>query len=1104
MRNWNRDRTQTCGLSRIRLRFDIRLNLRLGTILALSAISLPALATRRMTIEQLMQALASDSSLHRTDNEVARQLGDVQLTVRLNSSLRRQLIADSPGPKSVLAIRALADSSAFLEPAPEDLSSKPAPDVATQKAMMSQVVHFVARTLPTLPNLTAMRVTQHFVDTIQGLKLTGSQDLNSESAELLGGLYLSGTNRTPIALRDGRETDDPTQASDAAASLKKASQSKDSKAPTLSTASLGLASWGEFGPILGIVLVDAAKGKLGWARWEQEDGKPVAVFQFAVDRSISHYIVQYWHENRGEIIDSHYGARQDDQHGGASGVSAGEVRDRALVLIRQPTGYHGYIAVDPVTGIIQRISIEADLKPDDPIQRAAISVEYGPVKIGDGVFTCPTHSVAVSASNEQYQSTPTSAIVLIREQQWNDVDFTSYRRFGSESTMITDVPPAHGASDPASASTPNTQPASESNSAIAASVKIPANAPETAPETPLANLTASSASPTSAPAVVPAESSDEEILVKAVDSLPGVEDTATSVSENLHTGNPKDSSFTLKVTTRFVDLGLIATDKHGKPITDLKQDEIEIYDNGRKQQVAAFQHATPGATAAKPAQSAEPSQPSGTDSGAFTNTVTTVREVQDAPDLLILLMDESHLAFQDLNRARGEVLRFLKATRPTSRVALYSVSEHGFRVIQDVTQDHALVMAKLAAWMPNAQAVSQAQALDRRIRQQFDTVHNASDLNSVNGNYIDTPDYITSADPELRQMGQTPLRSSMEVMVALARHFSAVPGHKSLAWISGDSVLADWEDQAVGMEKGTNHMEDAMMHAKEALNEAHIALYAVDASSVEGAAIDSSLKNRNVELNPIAQENASSGGGAGRVSNGGAGRIQAEMQQDLHGIQGPVRQLAESTGGRAINKGGDLKALLDSIDSDSAALYEVGFDPDTQADGKFHTLLVKVPGRKDIKLRYRTGYLYAEESTSTKQRFQEAIWSPQDATAVTLTAEAVPAADSPSGSSMVRLRIAFPGLALQQKADTGAARWTDLLYIFVAQRDDAAQKAEVSGDTLRLSLKQATYDSGMPAGIPYQRAVEAKSKLGTVRIIVVDGNSGKMGSVTLPSSALHP
>ena len=74
----------------------------------------------------------------------------------------------------------------------------------------------------------------------------------------------------------------------------------------------------------------------------------------------------------------------------------------------------------------------------------------------------------------------------------------------------------------------------------------------------------------------------------------------------------------------------------------------------------------------------------------------------------------------------------------------------------------------------------------------------------------------------------------------------------------------------------------------------------------------------------------------------------------------------------------------------------------------------------------------------------------------------------------------------------------------MAQRDDVTRKAEISADTLRLSLKQATYETGMPAGIPYQRVVEAQSMLGSVRVIVVDGNSGKMGSVTLPSSALHP
>jgi hypothetical protein len=223
------------------------------------------------------------------------------------------------------------------------------------------------------------------------------------------------------------------------------------------------------------------------------------------------------------------------------------------------------------------------------------------------------------------------------------------------------------------------------------------------------------------------------------------------------------------------------------------------------------------------------------------------------------------------------------------------------------------------------------------------------------------------------------------------------------------------------------------------------------------------------------------------------------MQQNTRAVQGPVRQLAESTGGLAVNRGGDLEKTLDGIEQHAGATYQLGFDPDSSADNKYHTLLLKIPTRKDLKLRYRTGYLYNEESVSNKQRFQQAIWSPQDVNAIELTAEPVPASESTSGKPTVKLRIGFPTLAL---ANT-AGRWTDDLYIFVAVRDDATQKAEVSAETLRLSLKQASYESRMPAGIPYQRIVETASKLGSIRIIVVDANSGRMGSVTLPASALH-
>jgi VWFA-related protein len=1030
----------------------------LGVVLALAV---PAWAVKRVTVEQLKETLAAAEQSHASDEAAAKQLSETRLTARLSPALLEAMVASSPGPKTTHALRAIADDAAFLDPPAEEIPSTPAPDFATQKAIMAAAIHYVARTLPGMPNFLATRVTEHYVDTLRGMP--------QQEFEPAGPSNWLGTYRSPIAYRDGRETDDPAML-EAAVKVDKEQQKAASRL------SFGLSSWGEFGPILQVVITDAAKGKLGWRRWQTEGGKQIADFQFSVNKAYSHYAVRYC----CKMVTTNSGSA------GSYGNTRGQPGANSYGTLTQGApsvylaGYHGDLEIDPETGTILAISVIADLPPEDDIQSAAMRVEYGPVKIGETTRTCPTHSVSISVVREMYLDS--GAQRSTNRTMVNDVQFTNYRRFGSEATLVMDAPPETGGAKPAEGESFEAPHGGNTDTAAAAPTSGGAETASTADATP-----STPPAPASAPPA-PVAAEDAEILVRAVSEMPGFGDPADSSATD-----SKDKDFTLQSTTRLVSLGLVATDKKGKPVSDLKPEEIELYDNGRKQQLRVFHHYNPDAK--QSAAVAEPAAP--VDTGLYTNAAPAAASPADAPasaqNLLVVLIDASHLAFNDLNRARGEIERFLKATKPQSQVALYALGEHGFRAIQDVTTDHALVEAKLAAWKPEASAISQAQTLDKRNNQQFDTVHNPQDLNSVNGNNIEAPDYITSIDPELRQFGDNPLRAALSSMISLARHFSAVPGHKTMVWVSGDSALGDWSDREIGMEKNYKDMRAAINHARDALNEAHIALFAVNASDVHvgGAAVDASLANASVELDPTSSANSAPGGFNGPRNNN-AGRVAAQVQSDMHVIQGPVRQLTEETGGRAINKGSDLKASLDSIEAESEAVYELGFDPDTPADGQFHTLTLKVPSRKDIKLRYRNGYLYADETRSAKDRFQQAVWSPQDLNSIELTAE--PVADT----GTVRLRIAMKNLALQQQA---GGRWEDKLYIFVAERDDATQKAAVSGDTLVLSLKPSTYATGMPAGIPYHRDVDVKSKLGSVRVIVVDGNSGRMGSVTMPASS---
>jgi hypothetical protein len=61
----------------------------------------------------------------------------------------------------------------------------------------------------------------------------------------------------------------------------------------------------------------------------------------------------------------------------------------------------------------------------------------------------------------------------------------------------------------------------------------------------------------------------------------------------------------------------------------------------------------------------------------------------------------------------------------------------------------------------------------------------------------------------------------------------------------------------------------------------------------------------------------------------------------------------------------------------------------------------------------------------------------------------------------------------------------------------------VTGQTMRLNLRGETYQRLLREGIPYDQVVEDKpGGAGSVRIVVVDENSGRMGSVTVPAAAV--
>ena len=350
----------------------------------------------KATVAQLEEMVHAQTDL-------LRKLGNVELTERVSTPRLDALLSEIHGERERQALTADADLSLALAPPAEDVVNRSPPSLGEQRDILRRAFDYLRNTIPKLPDFYALRNTSRFEEPSQRDNETWKIPRPDQT------LHFATAEHATVLYRDGHEVVEEKR--------------KLGKRSVDGGRARGLESRGTFGPILAYVLTDAVRGPstIRWERWERGKYGDLAVFSYKVVNTNSGPELTYCCLPEG---------------------------DGTTPYENKATTYGGEFAVNPDSGAIMRIVIDADLNeerdPDVPLIRSQIMVEYGPVELGGKTYICPQRSVEISRGRTErrlHEWGMSFSLYSSFETMINDVTFGGYHKFGSESRILPEFEP---------------------------------------------------------------------------------------------------------------------------------------------------------------------------------------------------------------------------------------------------------------------------------------------------------------------------------------------------------------------------------------------------------------------------------------------------------------------------------------------------------------------------------------------------------------------------------------------------------------------------------------------------------------------------------------
>jgi VWFA-related protein len=335
---------------------------------------------------------------------------------------------------------------------------------------------------------------------------------------------------------------------------------------------------------------------------------------------------------------------------------------------------------------------------------------------------------------------------------------------------------------------------------------------------------------------------------------------------------PPADNDVVKISTNLIQIDVSVTDAKGKPIADLKPEEIEIYENGEKQKITNFSFVSARKTVT------EKTKPVDKDAIPIPQTALRPEQIRRT---IALIVDDLSLSFESAYYTRRALKRFVDEQMQDGDLVAIVRTGSGIGALQQFTSDKRMLYAAIekVKWNPmgtagiSAFAPIEATPLETLVAAGNDTV---------------TEEQIQEEKDRMNAFNDfrssTFVTGTLGALQYIVTGMSELPGRKSVILFSDGFRLFERDNQ--GFESSGRVME-FMRQLVDLANRSSVVFYTVDPRGLQ-------------TLGLSAADNT--GGMTVQSMNAAI----SERRDQLFETQSALSYLARETGGFAVLNNNDL------------------------------------------------------------------------------------------------------------------------------------------------------------------------------------------------------